>query len=450
MQDSGIRFFSEMLQTLTARGLNFLGRSQGDGTTGMADMAALLMSRRGEVSGIALARILLDAYAVAGADERRAFLTLLASDWGPEQGRMEAAIEAFRADPSPETTSMVHIASDPRRQELLRRLNMAPSGTRDLIAMRQDVMAMKRDDPQLAVLDQDFVHLFSSWFNRGFLHLRAIEWTTPANLLEKIIEYEAVHEISDWNELRARLHPADRRCFAFFHPQLPDEPLIFVEVALTREMSSRIDMLLSSDREVLPPYMATTAIFYSISNCQTGLAGVSFGSLLIKQVVDDLKHELPTLRNFATLSPVPGFAAWLARERSGEAQWMAQDLREGLKVLDEPDWRESQKARERVRAPLLAAAAHYFLNAKDRSDRPCDPVARFHLGNGARLEQLDFLGDPSPKGLRQSHGLMVNYLYALDQIERNHEAYAQTSAVVASPAIHRQLRPAELHLWGET
>lgn len=439
MRDSGFGFLGNVLQSITARGLNIIGRVPKPDRSNPAVLAELLLSRRGEVSGVALSRMLLDAYLAAPRDVRLDFLLLLARRWGPDPEQVKAAIEDVQQLQNAETIGRLHTASEPRRQELLRRLNMAPGGTRDLIAMRQDVMTERRNHPDLATLDDDFVHLFSSWFNRGFLQLRAIEWTTPANILEKIIEYEAVHEISDWNALRARLQPEDRRCFGFFHPQLPDEPLIFVEVALTREISDRIETLLEPDRPVLAAETATTAIFYSISNCQPGLAGVSFGSLLIKQVVDELKHELPRLRSFATLSPAPGFAAWLATERASGADWITDGMRESLDLLDSAAWEVDKSTSERLRAPLLSAGAQYFLNAKDNKGRPLDQVARFHLGNGSRLEQLNFLGSVSEKGMTQSHGLMVNYLYALDEIEENHEAYAENHAIAASGAVRRLL-----------
>jgi malonyl-CoA decarboxylase len=271
--------------------------------------------------------------------------------------------------------------------------------------------------------------------------LRPIDWATPANILERIIRYEAVHQIQGWDDLRARLEPPDRRCFGFFHPQLVDEPLIFVEVALTTETPGAIAPLLAADRRPIRPQDATTAVFYSISNTQKGLGGVSFGHFLIKQVVDDLKRDLPNLRFFMTLSPVPGFASWLAAERkSGSTDILDDEAREALAVLDEAGWASDPHRAEPVRRPLLAAAGAYFLRVRTAKGRPLDPVARFHLGNGARLERVNFLGDTSAKGLRQSHGLMVNYCYDLDEIERNHEAYAEKGEVIASSAVRRLAR----------
>ncbi|MBF0375340.1 MAG: malonyl-CoA decarboxylase [Alphaproteobacteria bacterium] len=372
-----------------------------------ADPLALceaLLSGRGEASGVALAREFFKQWANLGPPERREVLIGMAERFGPDRARLEQAIEAWRAKPNPISESALHDAAEPRRQEVLRRLNLAPSGTGALVRMREEVLRHLGGHPCLDALDADFAHLFSSWFNRGFLALRHIDWRTPANILEKVMAYEAVHIIRDWDDLRRRLEPEDRRCFAFFHPQLADEPLIFVEVALTTAIPSGIGALLTEDRESVPAHEATTAVFYSISNCQEGLRGISFGNFLIKQVVEDLRSDLPQLKTFATLSPVPGFAAWAAAERPGLGA---------------------------ERGETLRAAAAYLLTAKTRSGKPLDPVARFHLGNGARLERLNHMGDPSPKGMRQAHGLMVNYLYEVDRIEANHERFAEGEVVAA-------------------
>jgi malonyl-CoA decarboxylase len=303
----------------------------------------------------------------------------------------------------------------------------------------------RRDD--LAGLDAAFVHLFSSWFNRGFLVLRHVDWSSPAAVLEKIIRYEAVHEISDWDDLRRRIDPPDRRCFAFFHPALVDEPLIFVEVALTRQSSDAIAPILATRREPVDPMKANTAVFYSISNCQRGLARVSFGSFLIKQVVEEVSRDLPRLTNFVTLSPVPGFAAWLDRERAAESSLaLSGEEQAALTALDRPGWWQDEDIAESLREPVLRAAAWFFLHARNRHGTPTDPVARFHLGNGARLDCLNWLADRSEKGLRQSYGLMVNYRYDLGDIEKNHEAYATQRTVVAANAVMRLARPASIDI----
>ena len=443
-------FLGDLIDTLTARSRAFLGRgrapwaalsrSNGD----LAALGELLLSRRGEASGVAMAEALLAAYAAESPEAKLAFLEALADRFGPDRGKIEASIQAFLKDGSGiESIEGLHVAAEPRRQELLRRLNLAPGGTAALVHLREDLLAYLRERPHLKPVDADFVHLFSSWFNRGFLVLKPIDWTTPANILEKIIRYEAVHAIRDWDDLRNRLEPPDRRCYGFFHPQLVDEPLIFVEIALTREIPDTVAALLDPNRTPIAPTEATTAVFYSISNTQGGLGGVSFGNFLIKQVVEDLKRELPNLKTFVTLSPVPGFAAWLKHERQSDTTDMLDaDAKETLQLLDEPNWHLDKAKCDRLRPVLLAAAASYFLRAKTSSGLPQNPVARFHLGNGARLERLDFLGDVSENGLRQAHGLMVNYLYALNEIESNHEAYAEKGAVAASSAIRKLARSA--------
>jgi malonyl-CoA decarboxylase len=289
----------------------------------------------------------------------------------------------------------------------------------------------------LAAVDRDVVHLLGSWFNRGFLVLRSIDWSTPANILEQIIRYEAVHEIRDWDDLRRRIDPADRRCYAFFHPALADAPLIFVEVALTEAIPNAIAPLLAVDRQAVPVERARTAVFYSISNTQRGLGGISFGNFLIKQVVEELRRELPNLDTFVTLSPVPSFIQWL--KQADDVPTSDED-RELLKQLDDPRWFEHEEVTAQLRSVLEPLAAFYFLRARSAKGRVIDPVARFHLGNGARLERINWLGDLSAKGMRESAGIMVNYLYRLDDIEENHEAYANNGEVVASNAVKKLLR----------
>lgn len=435
-------FFNDLMQTLSERGRSWIGRPrEGVRSVDLVELGEALLSRRGEASGVAIARALLDGYAVAPLHARLAFLTALADRFGPDREKLDKAVAEYSREPSVRAVAAIQAAAEPRRQELIRRLNLAPGGTAALVRMRAELLEHLEARPDLREVDGDFVHLLSSWFNRGFLVLRRIDWTTPANILEKIILYEAVHAIDGWQDLRNRIEPPDRRCYGFFHPQLVDEPLIFVEVALTSGMSSAIAPLLRHDRQPIPAREAATAVFYSISNTQKGLAGVSFGHFLIKQVADELKRELPNLRSFVTLSPVPGFAAWLAQERSlDHSRYFNAEARAVLELLDREGWHAEAQTAEAIRKVLVPAAASYFIRAKTPAGRPLDPVARFHLGNGARLEALNFLGDTSPKGLRQSHGLMVNYCYDLDEIERNHEAYAEKGEVIVSPAVRRLIR----------
>ena len=370
-------FLGDLMVSIADRGRSLLGRS---GSTGgpvsPADLATLceaLLSGRGEASGVALAGEILAHWRKLDSDARRAFLILLAERFGPDKARLERAIEGYHASGDAKAILALHKAAEPRRQEVIRRLNLAPCGTEALVRIREELTRHLGSHPDLAALDADFVHLFSSWFNRGFLVLRRIDWTTPANILEKIIRYEAVHTIRDWNDLRRRLEPTDRRCFGFFHPQLVDEPLIFVQVALSKDIPSAIGTLLAEDRQPIPADEATTAVFYSISNCQEGLRGVSFGNFLIKQVVEELKSELPQIQTFVTLSPVPGFAAWLAREREG-GKMLPAELLAALTPLDQPGWHVDKDAAQALREPLLAAAAIYFLRARDGKGRAVDPV----------------------------------------------------------------------------
>ncbi|MBR0830645.1 malonyl-CoA decarboxylase [Bradyrhizobium manausense] len=434
-------FFSDLLTTISERGRTLLRRAGASDTRqdadGMIALCGALLSGAGEASGTAMAREVLDLYQELDATERRAFFEALVRDFGPDREKLAQAVEKWRSQPSDEDASGLHFASEPRRQELIRRLNRAPGGTGDLVAMRADLLGMMNGHTDLTALDRDVVHLLSSWFNRGFLVLRRIDWSTPANILEKIIRYEAVHEISDWDDLRRRIDPVDRRCYAFFHPAMVDEPLIFVEVALTETIPGAIAPLLAVDRPLVASERARTAVFYSISNTQRGLGGISFGSFLIKQVVEELRRELPKLDTFVTLSPVPGFMPWLKQDKDLP---LSDEDREMLKHLDEPKWFENAETTAQLRSVVEPLAAYYFLKARTSKGRLIDSVARFHLGNGARLERINWLGDLSPKGLRESAGIMVNYLYRLDDIEKNHEAYYNQGEIAASSAVKKLLK----------
>ncbi|PJF08447.1 malonyl-CoA decarboxylase [Pseudorhodobacter sp. MZDSW-24AT] len=443
---AGAGFLGDLFETLTTRGRRLLGWPEGADREGLetpdlSDLGQQLLSRRGEASGVVLARALLAAYADADPEARLAFLRALARTFGPDPQAVAVALARIAQDPeSREALAALHAAAEPRRQELFRRLNLAPGGTAALVRMREDVLQHMRGHPDLRSVDHDFAHLFASWFNRGFLTLRHIDWNTPASILEKIIRYEAVHAIQNWDDLRNRLHPVDRRCYGFFHPQLVDEPLIFVEVALTKDVPASIGGVLDLSRQPIRAEEADTAVFYSISNTQRGLAGVSFGNFLIKQVVEELKADVPGIKTFVTLSPAPGFAAWLDAERkAATSAHIRPEHRQIFAALDEPGWHERPATAEALRGPLLACAARYFLRAQGAARQVLDPVARFHLGNGARLERLNHLGDISAKGVKQSYGLMVNYLYDPDQIEANHEGFAERSDVAASEGVRSLL-----------
>jgi malonyl-CoA decarboxylase len=433
-------FLSELLSSITERGRSLLSKTGLSSPVvtadGLLNACHALLSGRGEATGTAMAASILNDYGALSPAERLAFFAGLSRDFGPDRERIARAIETWKADPDP-SASTIHYVSEPRRLELFRRLNRAPHGTRALVGMRADLLDLLPHQPALAPVDVDFKHLLASWFNRGFLVLRRIDWSAPAAILEKIIRYEAVHAIRDWDDLRRRIDNVDRRCYAFFHPALVDDPLIFVEVALTDGIPAAVGPLLSMDRSPTPVARARTAVFYSISNCQKGLAQVTFGNFLIKQVVEEIRRELPKIDTFVTLSPVPGFRAWINRTKDRIAEPDAKSL---LDQLDTKNWPDDPQIAEKMRKLLEPVAAHYFLKARNRDNRPVDPVARFHLGNGARLEQIDWLGDRSDKGMRESAGLMVNYRYDLDDIERNHEAYANNGEVVASGSVRRLLK----------
>src|SRR5579883_1305456 len=439
-----VSFFQEILNKISDRGRQFLDWSSFIGTSGEESLKSLcdaLVSSRGEASGVALARRVLDQYAEADDEERDEFFRYLASHFAIDKKAVGIAAKAFLDEPTQQRLDKLVESVESPRQELLRRLNLAPGGTAALVRMREDLLKRLNDHADFAAVDRDFVHLFSSWFNRGFLVLARISWSSPASILEKIIAYEAVHEIKGWDDLRRRLDPHDRRCFAFFHPALVDEPLIFVEVALGSDVPGSIHTLLESDGG---PENAdrhpTVAVFYSISNCQEGLRGISFGNFLIKQVVEDLAKELPSLRTFVTLSPVPSFRPWLTRAlETGELSYLSAAHKAQLEKVRVQGWSEEEAEQDALRPAVLSAAAHYFLLAKDRSGRPVDPVERFHLGNGARLEKIHWLGDTSEKGVRQSLSLMVNYRYELREIERNHEAYVNQGSVIASKSVRSLL-----------
>ena len=400
------------------------------------ELCHALLSERGEVSGALLARDALAAYNTLSQAAQPAFFDRLVSEFAPNPVELEAAYSAYHAEPSQENLIRLQRCVEAPRQELFRRLNTAPGGTAALVAMRREVLGALKAHPEWKGIDSDLEHLFGSWFNRGFLTLERIDWYTPAIVLEKLMEYEAVHEIAGWHDLRRRL-AGDRRCFAFFHPALPHEPLIFIEVAFTRGISAAIEPLLALDAPHLDPHTADTAIFYSITNCQTGLRGISFGNLLIKQVAERLGQEFPRIKTFATLSPIPGLRAWLKTMRA-EVQATPEQAgyAEALTALESTDWHKDPAQAERLRKTLMPYAAYYLACAKQDREA-ADTVARFHLGNGARLERLNWLADTSTRGLQQSAGMMVNYLYRLDEVEHNHEVYVRSQQVAASRELRR-------------
>jgi malonyl-CoA decarboxylase len=434
MKASSLR---DILFTFAAGGLEILERT----TAVRRDDDAVAMCKRllhlkGEASAISFAHEILTRYKNLSRRNRLQFFERLLAEFIPDSERLNQAIAAYQREPSASTLAVLEAAVESPRRELFRLLNMGPDGTASIISMRQDLRGMLADHPHLQFLDGDLLHLLQSWFNRGFLRIERISWKTPAFILEKLIEYETVHEIRGWEDLRRRLAD-DRRCFAFFHPALPDEPLIFVEVALVRGLASSIQEVLSAGiPDPVAEFKPDAAIFYSINNCQPGLAGVSFGNFLIKQVTDSLAEEIPSLEYYATLSPAPGFRAWLNEELAAaqSAAGLSASEREYLSHLDGGSWYEDSLKAQQLKPLLLYLCAYYLLNVK-RDNEPRDAVARFHLRNGARLERINWLGDRSDKGLRESAGLLVNYLYDRKAVARNHERYVNENEIVHSPAI---------------
>ncbi len=400
-----------------------------------------LLSESDGISNAARATDAIRLYETLDRSGRIAFFDILIRDFSPNADDLVHAADEYRQDPSAANLRRLQEMVEPPRQELFRRLNMAVGGTRALVEMRHLALSELGSNSQLELISADLGHLLGSWFNSGFLTMERIDWNSPAVVLERLIAYEAVHQIQGWRDLRRRLE-ADRRCYGFFHAALPNDPLIFVEVGLTHGMSEKIQPLIDPDAPVGDPTAADSAVFYSITNCQPGLRGVPLGSSLIKQVVGELRENLPRIRNFATLSPIPGFRQWLARQREKPEAALTGVMAEdetvrALALLDEAQPAEMEWDAE-LKQRLLALCAWYLLREK-RESEPLDAVARFHLRNGARVDRINWMGDPSADGIRQSAGLMANYVYQMNELERNHERYTR-GEIAASSRLERLVR----------
>jgi len=425
-----------------------------------AFMTECLEARGGEVSARMRAAELGETYLELDGDGRRRFLEVLAAEFAVDQGALDVAIAAYQAADDAaakrQAERLLRQASAPSRIKLLTQFNALPEGVKFLVDLRADLLDLADRSPALNDLDADLRDLLASWFDTGFLDLARITWDSPAALLEKLIAYEAVHEIRSWDDLRHRVE-SDRHLYALFHPRMPEEPLAFVEVALVKGIARNIQALLDGAAPNTDPEAADTAIFYSISNTQKGLRGISFGEFLIKRVVQRLSAALPRIKTFATLSPVPGFRAWLEAapketvevafsetERGGvRALGGSDDLQAALlAVLARADWPQDPVVRKALEGPLLRLGARYFQERRS-SGEPIDAVARFHLKNGARLEHLNWLGDTSTQGLARSAGLMVNYRYVLGEMEKNHEAYMNAGRIAMSGEIKALARNGE-------
>jgi malonyl-CoA decarboxylase len=420
-----------VLSSIADRGRTFLGSVS---CAPIEQLCQDLVSERGEASGTAIAREITDRYRELTAAQRlRFFEGLLGPAWLADPATILTLAQKYHASPGPAELSRLFGAAEPRRQELFRRINIGPRGTETIVNMRQDLLALLGEHPCLEPIDADLVHLLASWFNRGFLELRRIDWRTPALILEKLIAHEAVHEIHGWPDLRRRLE-CDRRCFAFFHPALPDEPLIFVEVALTHGIATAIQPLIDVQIEPVNTVNADTAVFYSINNCLDGLRNIPFGAFLIKQVVEELEAEGFRLKNFVTLSPIPRFREWLAQQPTLPAL-------EGLRSLSGHVLSKmlAELAATDPRREALRRACALYLTTCCQDGRATDPVAAFHLCNGASVERINWMGDVSEKGLKQSYGLMANYAYRPQRIERNHEQYVKQGRVAVSDEVRKLL-----------
>jgi malonyl-CoA decarboxylase len=402
-----------------------------------AELCKTLLQLKGEASSIAIAEEILQLFSNASNEDKKQFFRYLYAELGADESVVSKAIADYQTNASQLMLHKLALASEPGRLELFRTLNTAPQGTLALIAMREDLYKLMAKEPEFALLDQELLSLFRAWFNRGFLELRRIDWQTPALILEKLIQYESVHAITGWADLRRRLE-RDRSCYGFFHPAIPDVPLIFVEVALTDSISDNIANLLQQDPPGDQTIEADTAVFYSINNCLLGLRGVSFGNFLIKQVVEHLATAQPDLTTFVTLSPVPGFMQWLRNGDKPESLLDADETQAVNTLLAADSMRSVINSNSLLYELLPRLCAFYLVNAKSRG-KPVDPVARFHLGNGARLERINWMADGSDNGIAQSAGIMVNYVYDKQTLAFNHEAYEHQSKVIYSPAIQKLL-----------
>ena len=429
--NAGLVGLSGLLSSVISAGRDILARRRQNAleapSSDLLEKSKQLIHHRGEASGLALACEVVADYQALDDANRRLFFEALADDFSADIQAVLATAESYKLDPSEVNLATLSRAAEAPRIKLFRRMNMAPEATPVLVKMRGAMIQALGDLPQLKAVETDLKHQFISWFNRGFLELRVVDWNTPASILERIIQYESVHAIQGWDDLRARLS-GNRMCFAFFHPAMPDDPLVFVEVALTEGVPDAIGPLIDQTKENDADISPDTVVFYSISNCHPGLAGVSFGNFLIKQVVEEVGKHYPSAKRYVTLSPVPGFCQWLSSQ-SMAADLDIHELRTLAKVhgsdTTDPRWEA-----------VLALCAKYLVNERS-GGLARDPVARFHLGNGASLHAIHWAADLSDKGLQQSIGLMVNYLYDLDSIEENHDDYFDQGKVAISRSVAR-------------
>ncbi len=433
------RFAQNLVDSIADAGEKFIDLKmfRGSSTQFLLQLCTDLISHKGVASGLALAREVVNRYSVLSMAEKLTFLMEVNKKMGPNLEEIKVVATKYVKEPSEGNLEKLTQNIQSCRRKLFSRMIMAPNGTQAIVSLREDLLGFLQTNPELRAMDNDLKTLLTSWFNPGFLILKKIDWDTEASILEKIIEYEAVHDIGNWNDLKKRLM-ADRRCFAYFHPSLEDEPLIFVEVALTKGITGSIQSIISEDSNINDE--GNTAIFYSINNCQRGLRKIPLGNFLIKTVVKEIASELPAIKKYSTLSPIPGFAVWLLNELSKQnSEFISEKEREILKIVNEKNWHADTKKCKRLKKPLVKACANYLLNVK-KFEKPINSVAKFHFGNGAQLYRINWMGNTSAHGISESFGLMVNYLYDLKQIESNHEAYVQDGTLAISKTIRSVLK----------
>lgn len=401
-------------------------------------LCGYLVSEKGEATGLAIAKEILTRYFELSEEDKLNFFMMLLNDFGTDKQSLDNAFADWKKNGVSSARS-IHIASEPKSIEFIRRLNRVKGATNQIVEMRNDLLNYLKENPQLQPLDDDFKHLLGSWFNRGFLELKTIDWSTSAEILERIIKYEAVHEIQGWDDLRRRVIEPDRRLYAYFHPAMPNEPLIFVEVALVEGIPASIKPILAADREPIDPQKANTAAFYSISNCQPGLRGISFGNFMIKKAAMEIKRDLPAIKNFVTLSPIPGFNRWIESEIVKPTNVLRDDHLVFIKNLKATNALPKNKENTNM---LREVAACYLVKARSTKGMVYDPVARFHLGNGACLKNINANANlnKTNEGLWNGWGLMVNYDYKLQDIEKNHEAFANDTEVIHSTVVQNLVK----------
>ena len=422
-------YFSDLLTSIFEKKTyfkNFIRKFEKDKDESLSNLTNMILKNKGEVSSIVYAETLLNIFNNLKESEKKEYFLELLENYNIEVDKLNKFVINYKKNKSLSDFKNISSFCEPRWLELFRKINAAPEATFHLVKMRETLNKFTKEHQELKKIDIGFQKLFQNWFNPGFLVLKPIDWNTPANILEKIIEYEAVHEISSWDDLRARLAPKDRKCFAFFHPAIYEEPLIFVEIALMQQIPDRISLILNKKRKEINPHECNSAIFYSISNCQPGLKGVSFGNFLLKNVANQLQQNFSNIENYSTLSPIPNFYDWMLKEDKR--------LKKDFSTSEIIKFVKNNKN-------YLLKKVFSFLTISNREDKHAnDSVSRFHLGNGAIIDRVNYLADNNPNNLRKSMGFMVNYRYILENLEKNHEEYHSKRNILFNSDIKKMLK----------